>query len=301
MGRFPLVHALGAAAVDDAPGVAQHDIVGRQAHRLQQLDAGDRGGAGAVDHHLDPVELAAGQVQRVDQPGRGDDRRAVLVVVEHRDVEQLAQPLLDDEALRRLDVLEIDAAEGRVQKAHAIDEFVDVAGVDLEIDRVDIGEALEQRALPSMTGLAASAPRSPSPKHRGAVRDDRDEIALRGVVEGGARAAVGCAGTGTRRPANRRATGRAASSAAWSARSTACRDARWRGTAAPRLRCARFRYPCSRVLLIRPRDSRCGPTTNVEERASSGQNHRPAARRARKALWECSWFPVPTGTAEHSA
>ena len=82
-----------------------------QAHRLQELDAGDRGGAGAVHHHLDVVEIAAGQVQRVDQPGGGDDRGAVLVVVEDRDVEQLAQALLDDEAFRRLDVLEIDAAE----------------------------------------------------------------------------------------------------------------------------------------------------------------------------------------------
>ena len=56
-------------------------------------------------------DVAAGQVQRVDQPGGGDDRGAVLVVMEDRDVHQLAQPLLDDEALRRLDVLEIDAAE----------------------------------------------------------------------------------------------------------------------------------------------------------------------------------------------
>ena len=48
--------------------------------------------------------------ERVDQAGGGDDRGAVLVVVEHRDVHQLAQPLLDDEALRRLDVLEVDAA-----------------------------------------------------------------------------------------------------------------------------------------------------------------------------------------------
>ena len=45
------------------------------------------------------------------RPAVGDDRGAVLVVVKHRDVEQLAQPLLDDEALRRADVLEIDAAE----------------------------------------------------------------------------------------------------------------------------------------------------------------------------------------------
>ena len=45
------------------------------------------------------------------RPAVGDDRGAVLVVVEHRDVHQFAQPLLDDEAVRSLDVLQIDAAE----------------------------------------------------------------------------------------------------------------------------------------------------------------------------------------------
>jgi hypothetical protein len=51
-------------------------------------------------------------MQRVDQAGR-DDRGAVLVVMEHRDVHDLAQALLDDEAIGRLDVLEVDAAEAR--------------------------------------------------------------------------------------------------------------------------------------------------------------------------------------------
>jgi hypothetical protein len=37
-------------------------------------------------------------MQRIDETGRRDDRGAVLVVVEHRNVEQLAQALLDDEA-----------------------------------------------------------------------------------------------------------------------------------------------------------------------------------------------------------
>ena len=77
---------------------------------------------------------AAGQVQRVDQAGGGDDRGAVLVVMEDRDVHHLAQALLDDEAVRRLDVFQIDAAEGRAQEAHAVDELVDILGVDLEVD-----------------------------------------------------------------------------------------------------------------------------------------------------------------------
>ena len=112
MRRLPLVHAFGAALVDHALGVAEDDVLGREAHRLDQLDAGDAGGAGAVADELRRLHVAAGDVQRVDQAGGGDDGGAVLVVMEDRDVHQLAQPLLDDEAVRRLDVLEVDAAEG---------------------------------------------------------------------------------------------------------------------------------------------------------------------------------------------
>ena len=73
------------------------------------------GGAGAVADELRRLHVAAGELQRVDQAGGGDDGGAVLVVVEDRDVHQLAQPLLDDEAVGRLDVLEVDAAEGRAE------------------------------------------------------------------------------------------------------------------------------------------------------------------------------------------
>ena len=82
-----------------------------------------------------------------DQPGGGDDRGAVLVVMEHRDVHELAQPILDHEAIWRLDVLEVDAAEGRPEIAHRADEGIDVGGVDLEVEGVNIGEPLEQHRL----------------------------------------------------------------------------------------------------------------------------------------------------------
>ena len=55
--------------------------------------------------------LAVGQMAGVDQTGRRDDGGAVLIVVEDGDVHEFAQPLLDNEAFRRLDVLKVDAAE----------------------------------------------------------------------------------------------------------------------------------------------------------------------------------------------
>ena len=86
--------------------------------RLEQFEAGDARRARAVHHHLDVCQLAAGQMQRIDDAGGGDDGGAVLVVMEHRNVHQLAQPFLDDEAVRRLDVFQIDAAEAGAEIAH---------------------------------------------------------------------------------------------------------------------------------------------------------------------------------------
>ena len=146
MRRLPLVE-VGAALVDHALAVAHDDMVVAHAHRLDQLGAGDRRGAGAVDHDLDVLELAPGQVAGVDQAGGGDDRGAVLVVVEDRDVHPLAQRLLDDEAVGRGDVLEVDAAEARLEQRDRVDEPLRVLGVELDVDRIDVGEALEQHRL----------------------------------------------------------------------------------------------------------------------------------------------------------
>ena len=232
VGRLPLVHAVGAALVDHALGVAEDQVLGREADRLEQLEAGDAGGAGAVADELGVFDVAAGEVERVDQAGGGDDRGAVLVVVEHRDVEQLAQPLLDDEALRRLDVLEVDAAPALAEELDAIDELVGILGGDLEVDGIDVGEALEQHRLAFHHRLGGQRAEVAEAEDGGAVGDDGDEVALGGVVVGLALDPRRWPAPARRRRANRRATGRAASPSAWWRRPRACRAGPGCGTAA---------------------------------------------------------------------
>ncbi len=131
------------------------------------------------------LDVAAGQPHRVDHAGGGDDRGAVLVVVEDRNVHQLAQALLDDEALRRLDVLEVDAAERGAEVFDGVDEFFRVLGVDLEVDGVDVGEALEQHRLAFHHRLGGQRAEIAEAQNRRAVGDDGDHVAARGVVVGG--------------------------------------------------------------------------------------------------------------------
>ena len=189
MRRLPLVHALGAALIDHALGVAQHDMLRPHAHRLQQLDARDAGRTGAVHHQLRVAQFAAGEMAGIDQSRRGNDGGAVLVVMEHRDVHQLAQPLLDHEAFRRLDVLQVDAAEAG-EEAHRVHHVIDILRVDLQVDAVDVGEALEQRDLALHHRLRRHRAEIAQPQHSGAVRHHRHHVALRRVVVGQRRVAL---------------------------------------------------------------------------------------------------------------
>ena len=106
-----------------------------------------RGGAGARHDELHLGDVLADQGERVQERGADDDRRAVLVVMEDRDRHALAQLLLDVEAFRRLDVLEVDAAEGGFQGGHDVDQLFLVELGQLEVEDVDAGELLEQHAL----------------------------------------------------------------------------------------------------------------------------------------------------------
>ena len=177
-----MVHALGAAFVNDAFGIAENEIFGAKADGAKKFKTGNPGRAGAVANELGGRDFAAGKFQRVDQAGGGDDRGTVLIVMEDRHIEQLAKLLLDDEAFRRLDVFEIDPAPALAEQFDAIDELVRILGRHFEIDGIDIGETLEQDRFAFHHRLGRQGAAIAEPENGGAVGDDRDEIALGRVV-----------------------------------------------------------------------------------------------------------------------
>src|SRR5205085_12409633 len=135
------------AAVNDPLRIAEQDVAGRRhvtelAEALDEPRAGDRGGAAAAEDDRTLRQVLAGDLQRVQQGGDGDDRRAVLIVVEDRDAETL-EARLDLEAAWRRDVLEVDAAEDRRDRAHDRNDLVDVLRRQANRKRIDAGEFLE--------------------------------------------------------------------------------------------------------------------------------------------------------------
>ena len=136
------------------------------------------------DQHLEILDAPARQLHRVQQRRHHDDRRAVLVVVEHRDIELRLEAILDLEAARRRDVLEVDAAEGRRDQLDVAHDLVGVGRVEADREGVDAGELLEQAALALHHRHRRARADVAEAEHRRAVGDDRHRVALDRVLEG---------------------------------------------------------------------------------------------------------------------
>src|SRR6185437_6954198 len=141
------------------------------------------GGAEADDQHVQVLDPPPGQLHGVQNGGHHHHGRAVLVVVEHGDLQFGDQPLLDLEAARRRDVLEVDAAEPGRDQLDRVHDLLGVGGVEADRERVDAGELLEQAALAlhhRHRGLRADVA---EPQHGGAVGDDSHGVPLDRVLK----------------------------------------------------------------------------------------------------------------------
>ena len=170
-----LVHAR-AAVVDRAVVVAQDHVGGAGVEQQPQHRGAGRARAGHDDLHAGQV--LAHHAQRVGERGEHHDRGAVLVVVEHRDVEHGAQPALDLEAARGGDVLQVDAAEPGGDRGDGPDDLVRVLGVQADGPGVDVREALEQRRLALHHRQRRVRAEVAEAEHRGAVGHHGDAVAL---------------------------------------------------------------------------------------------------------------------------
>ncbi len=167
---------IGALAVDRPVPVAGDDREHAGVH--QYLRHRHSGGAGARHRHVKVLDAVAGEPAGVEQRREDHDRRAVLVVVEDRDVELVLQAALDLEAAWRGDVLEVDAAEAGRHQPHGLNDLVRVLGIEADRHGVDVAELLEQHRLALHHGHGGSRADVAQAEHGAAVRDHGHRVRL---------------------------------------------------------------------------------------------------------------------------
>ena len=169
-----------AALVQGAELVHGHDILGTSGH--QHLDDGSTGSAGAVQDDVHVLHLFAHHAQGVDEGSGHHDGGAVLVIVEHGDIQLPLQRLFDLKALGALDVLQVDAAKGGGNGLAGRDHAGGIVGIDTDGEGIHAAELLEQHGLAlhhRQTGLGADVTQA---QHGGAVGDNGHHVALEGVL-----------------------------------------------------------------------------------------------------------------------
>ncbi len=142
------------------------------------LGGGYRGGTGARKNHADLRDFLTDDFERVEKGSARDDRGSVLVVVEDRNLHRLPERLLDVETVRGANVLEVDAADRRLEQLAELDHVVGILGPDLEIEHIEIGELLEEICLSLHHRLSRQRADVAQSQNGGAVGDDRNEVAL---------------------------------------------------------------------------------------------------------------------------
>ncbi len=122
-------------------------------------------------------------LEPVEKRRAGDDRRAVLVIVEYRNVELALEGFLDVEAVGRLDVLEVDPAERGLEGFDHFDDVIGLGGLELDVEDIDVRETLEEDSFSFHHRLRRERTDVAEAENRGAVRDHRHQIALGRVGE----------------------------------------------------------------------------------------------------------------------
>ena len=147
-----------------------------------QTCAGKTSRTSAGNSDFNVFHFPTGDLARVDQAGGSDDRRAVLVIVEDRNVEIVTQTAFNDEAFRRLDVLQIDATKSRADIADRGDELLDLFRRDFDVDRIHIRETFEKDRLALHNRLRRHRAKITQTQNGRAVGNHGNHIAFGGIV-----------------------------------------------------------------------------------------------------------------------
>jgi hypothetical protein len=173
-----------AGGVEDAVLVARDDAPDEALAGIEAEEPAADGvarGPGAVHHHAEGLEGLSHDPGRVEEGGVRDGGGSVLVVVHHGDAEVL-EARLHLEALGRGDVLQVDAAEVRSDRARHPHDALHVVLLHAEGERVQAGELLEENALALHHRQGGGRADVPQAEYGAPIREHGDGSGLEGEL-----------------------------------------------------------------------------------------------------------------------
>ena len=153
IGGLLVGHLIGAALIDQPRKITEPNILALNAQFQQHVQTGNPRRPTAGRDDLDVREFLARDMQRIGRRRPHHNCRAMLIVMEHRDLHPLTAQLFNDETIWRFDVLKVDRAKGRLQRADDLGQLIGVRFVQLDVKAIDVGEFLEQNGLAFHHGL----------------------------------------------------------------------------------------------------------------------------------------------------
>src|SRR3972149_1184203 len=115
-----------------------------QAQFYQYFQTGYTGSTGANSHDFYVFNLFIDYTQCVYDRCANYNCRTVLIVMKDRNIHAITQFAFYLETLRRFDIFQIDAAEGRFQTGNDLNQFVRISLIDFEIEYVNNGKLFTQ-------------------------------------------------------------------------------------------------------------------------------------------------------------
>ena len=116
------------------------------------------------------------ELECVEQRGKDNGSRALLIVMPNRYRAIGAQRIEDAKAFRLCDVLQIDAAEARSEQADGSHDFVRIARVEAHGHCIDAAEILEQERFAFHHRQRGPRPDVAEPEHARAVGHDGNAV-----------------------------------------------------------------------------------------------------------------------------
>ena len=180
-GRLVLVHGFGAAGIDDTTRVANQHFILVEPHVDQQVETGKGRRPGTRGDQPDLRDILVDHFKSRFHRSRHHYRGAMLIVVEHRNFHALMQVFLYVETIRCLDVFEVNAAKCRLQAFDGFRQLVRIFFIDLDIEHIDPGKALEQNGLAFHHRLGSQRADITEPEHRSTIGDHAYQVGTRRV------------------------------------------------------------------------------------------------------------------------